>query len=52
MHNTSLESLHAAIPPHLLPCNGGLNGTGPPVPSPVRFYLRYYLFYSVIVIII
>ncbi|CAI2731201.1 unnamed protein product [Schistosoma spindalis] len=33
MHNTSLESLHAAIPPHLLPCNGGLNGTGPPVPS-------------------
>ncbi|CAH8604531.1 unnamed protein product [Schistosoma bovis] len=34
MHNTSLESLHAAIPPHLLPCNGGLNGTGPPVPSP------------------
>ncbi|TNN05700.1 Alpha-tocopherol transfer protein-like isoform 2 [Schistosoma japonicum] len=33
MHNASLESLHAAIPPHLLPCNSGLNGTGPPVPS-------------------
>nr|CAH8863044.1 unnamed protein product [Trichobilharzia regenti] len=33
MHNDSLESLHAALPPHLLPCNSGLGGTGPPVPS-------------------
>ncbi|CAH8569193.1 unnamed protein product [Heterobilharzia americana] len=33
MHNNSLESLHTAIPPHLLPCNSDLGGTGPPVPS-------------------
>ncbi|CAH8537416.1 unnamed protein product [Schistosoma turkestanicum] len=33
IHNKSLESLHAAIPPHLLPCNCDLDGTGPPIPS-------------------
>ncbi|VDK88865.1 unnamed protein product [Dibothriocephalus latus] len=34
-HGNSLKSLHAYLPPHLLPCNIGLEGTGPPAPSPV-----------------
>ncbi|KAL7055581.1 hypothetical protein AAHC03_022711 [Spirometra sp. Aus1] len=33
-HGNSLKSLHAYLPPHLLPCNIGLEGTGPAVPSP------------------
>ncbi|KAF6774354.1 hypothetical protein AHF37_05988, partial [Paragonimus kellicotti] len=32
LHGTSLDSLHSSIPPHLLPANCKLKGTGPEIP--------------------